>query len=572
MNQRFNAPTLFVFAYDWRLSNIQNAQKLKDYIGCIQKFHPGTDVDIVAHSMGGLLARRHIILRPEDHSVRKMISIGSPFLGAPEALQVLETGKPKFLEGVLGKTALRLSPPRIKNLAIESQAVHELLPSWGYFALGGRPFVEETFDINGNGTVPEEYDYTQIFAFFNDRYETDPYLANDNFHGTPGQDDWRLDTSGVEYFHIFGERQGSDTIEQLVARPIAKKPISITRVDLRLRAKFGPGDKTVPRRSAERIGSTLNFNFSDATLRAYVSGSPSEDTRYEHLGLVVAQEVRDQILVYLGLTSQPSVFTLASERGGKEMPSYEYKANSGLSLDTLAPPKAEMFYATIEGVDRLDITDNVGNTNTPLGDDGFELSVPGIGYHGGIYGDVVNIGYHGLTIPADEGEYTIKFQTGADSIDIELLKGVGNSSPNLAIRYIDLELPPNVECLLTFSPSGVPDLRYDSNGDGTYDVVVPAHVRVTGTAAQDVTAPAVGLTYSKRSGQGRTITINAADSESGVQTVYYRIGETGPYQIYTGTFFLHLPTAKVIEAFADDNVGNRSSPIRVVVPAWNAAP
>jgi len=570
--QRFNSPMLFVFAYDWRKSSVENANKLKDYVGCIQRFYPETEVDIVAHSMGGLLARRYIISNPDDHSVRKMISIGSPFLGAPEALQVLETGKPKSLEGVLGKTALRLSPPRIKNLAIESQAVHELLPSWGYFALGGRPFVEETFDINGNGTVPEEYDYPQIFAFFNDRYQTAPYLANDIFHSAQGQDDWRLDTSGVEYFHIFGERKSEDTIEQVVARPIAKKPISITRVDLRLRAKFGPGDKTVPRRSAERIGNDLNFNFSDATLRAYVSGSASEDTRYEHLGLVVAPEVRDQILVYLGLTSQPSVFTLASERGGKEMPSYEYKANSGLSLESLAPPKAEMFYATIEGVDRLDITDNEGSTNTPLGDDGFELSVPGIGYHGGIYGDAVNIGYHGLTIPADEGQYTITFQTGADSIDIEVLKGVGNSSPNLAIRYIDLDLPPNVECLLTFSPSGVPDLRYDSNGDGTYDVVVPAHVRVTGTAAQDVTAPAVTLTYSKRSSQGRTITINAADSESDVQTVYYRIGETGPYQIYTGTFFLHLPTAKVVEAFADDNVGNRSSPIRVVVPAWNEAP
>ncbi|HMO79181.1 MAG TPA: alpha/beta fold hydrolase [Pyrinomonadaceae bacterium] len=575
LQQRFNSPTLFVFAYDWRLSNIENAQKLKDYIGCIQKFHPGTKVDLVAHSMGGLLARRYIISNPQDHSVRKMISIGSPFLGAPEALQVIETGKPKSLEGILGKTALRASPPRVKNIAIESLAAHELLPSEAYFDLGGSPFAEETFDINGNGTFPEEYDYPQIFEFFNDRFPTAPYLNNELFHGFAGQDDWRGDTSGVDYFHIFGERRGADTIEQIVARPIAKKPLSVTRLDLRIRSKLGPGDKTVPRLSAERCEiancpSGLNFNAPNATVIGFVSESSSQDEAYEHLGLVKATEILEEVLEILELPNQALVGGTLHQNTEAAMKMVIL--DKGVPTGAQTPPKVEMYYATIEGVDRLDITDNEGNTNTPLGDDGFELSVPGVGYHGGIYADEVNIGYHGLSLPADIGEYTIKFMTGTDSIDIEVLKGVGNSSPNLAIRYIDLDLPPNVECLLTFNPQGVPDLSYDSNGDGTYDTVVPAHVRVTGTAAQDVTAPLVSLEYSHRTGQGRLITINAADTESGVQTVYYRVGETGPFQIYTGTFFLHLPTAKVVEAFADDNVGNRSSPIRVVVPAWNTLP
>ena len=236
------------------------------------------------------------------------------------------------------------------------------------------------------------------------------------------------------------------------------------------------------------------------------------------------------------------------------------------------PPLAEGFYITIVGTDRLEISDDLGNSNTPLGDDGFEKAIPGVSYDGGVYSDVVNVGYHGVIMPADGGQYTIKFRTGTDSIDIEALKGVGDTSPNLAVRYIDLDLPANVECLLTFSPLGVPDLAYDSNGDGTYDTVVPAHVRVTGAAASDVTAPAVTLGYSKRTGQGRLITINANDPQSGVRTTYYRVGETGTYQVYTGTFLLHLPTAKVVEAFADDNVGNRSSPIRIVVPAWNTSP
>lgn len=262
----------------------------------------------------------------------------------------------------------------------------------------------------------------------------------------------------------------------------------------------------------------------------FVSETAAENANYEHVGLVQATEILDEVLDILGLPNQPIVGGVRHQN--MEATMKVVILDKGVPTGAQLPPKREGYYITIEGVEKLNITDDVGNTNPDIGDDGFELAVPGISYAGGIYSDVVNVGYHGLAMPAEEGEYTIKFVTGSDSIDIEVLKGVGNSSPNLAIRYIDLDLPPNVECLLTFSPAGVPDLRYDSNGDGTYDVVVPAHVRVTGTAAQDVTAPAVGLTYSKRSSQGRTITINAADSESGVQTVYYRIGETGSVKYF----------------------------------------
>ena len=114
----------------------------------------------------------------------------------------------------------------------------------------------------------------------------------------------------------------------------------------------------------------------------------------------------------------------------------------------------------------------------------------------------------------------------------------------------------------------MPDLRYDSNGDGTFDTVVPAHVRVSGTAAQDVTAPNVSITQDTgRFGTG-LITINAADSQSGVRIIYYRfLGDTS-FRIYTEPFSPpNLPRNSQfkIEAFADDNVGNRSSPIQKTV-------
>src|SRR5207237_3094160 len=87
-------PNLFVFAYDWRKSNVENADTLRDYIGCVQQFYPNDKVDIVAHSNGGLLAGRYILANPGK--VNRLITIAPPWLGAPKAINVLETGDAGF--------------------------------------------------------------------------------------------------------------------------------------------------------------------------------------------------------------------------------------------------------------------------------------------------------------------------------------------------------------------------------------------------------------------------------------------------------------------------------------------
>ena len=83
-------PNLFVFAYDWRKSNIENAAALADYVGCIEKFYPETKVDILTHSMGGLLARRYIL--ENSGKVNRLMTIATPWLGAPKSIYSLETG------------------------------------------------------------------------------------------------------------------------------------------------------------------------------------------------------------------------------------------------------------------------------------------------------------------------------------------------------------------------------------------------------------------------------------------------------------------------------------------------
>ena len=42
-----NGPNLFVFAYDWRRDIVTTTKELKDYMGCIRKFYPDSQVNVV---------------------------------------------------------------------------------------------------------------------------------------------------------------------------------------------------------------------------------------------------------------------------------------------------------------------------------------------------------------------------------------------------------------------------------------------------------------------------------------------------------------------------------------------
>lgn len=110
----------YVFIYDWRQDNVQTARKLDQLIEQIRLDYdePDLKVDIVAHSMGGLIARYYIrygrvdVLNdnefPVNHHgasrVRKVILLGTPNLGSVSALQ-------EFIQGM--KVGFRRIPTEV---------------------------------------------------------------------------------------------------------------------------------------------------------------------------------------------------------------------------------------------------------------------------------------------------------------------------------------------------------------------------------------------------------------------------------------------------------------------------
>lgn len=87
---------LFEFPYDWRNDNVYTAEKLKEKIDEIKEKTGLPAVDIVAHSMGGLLARQYIESDAYGNDVNQLITLGTPNKGAPEAYLKWEAGEGFF--------------------------------------------------------------------------------------------------------------------------------------------------------------------------------------------------------------------------------------------------------------------------------------------------------------------------------------------------------------------------------------------------------------------------------------------------------------------------------------------
>ncbi|HYF97714.1 MAG TPA: hypothetical protein VD770_01895 [Coxiellaceae bacterium] len=112
------------FSYDWRLNLDTNIILINNKIEEIKSITGFDTIDIVAHSMGGLVIKNYINVYGED-GVDKLIFIGTPHLGSPKAAKILLVGD-KF-------SIPWLSASTIKEISLNSPAVYQLLPNEKYF-------------------------------------------------------------------------------------------------------------------------------------------------------------------------------------------------------------------------------------------------------------------------------------------------------------------------------------------------------------------------------------------------------------------------------------------------------
>jgi len=137
---------LFTFPYDWRSSNTANALKLRDFIEEKVVTASGRNqVDIVAHSMGGLVTRSYAAQIGESR-LHKIIYEGTPHNGAPKSFGTLvfnnDNALSKFLT-ITGVNTLTLA-----TLSKTFPSVFQLLPT-DQFVCAAQQFIAILFVTPG---------------------------------------------------------------------------------------------------------------------------------------------------------------------------------------------------------------------------------------------------------------------------------------------------------------------------------------------------------------------------------------------------------------------------------------
>lgn len=530
---------LYAFAYDWRLSNADNAEELKKLI---ERVRANGEVDLLAHSMGGILAERYILKNDGSHHVAKLITVGTPWLGAPKVINTLETGE--FFEGWSRLIMLRGT---LKKLVEFYPGAHELIPSPRYFDLGGHPFREAGWDVNGDGNESQDYTYKQMYDLLNQRHPRSiPAAVGLTFHSLAGQDGWSDgdDGTGVQYYHFYGLKSGADTIGTVVAKRISvctRARICIPREIFDVLP--APGDGTVPVISARRTGGGLTLNSKRAVLRLFPYTSYPDD-KVEHTGLTQNVSVQDAIFAALNELPGP--------------PASAPSANGPAAFAPEEPPVQARYYLRLMGAEAVTVTDSHGNRMNPLGGEA-EAGIDGVTAYA--LGDKALL----LILPQTD-TFDVNLSVGGETIAVDL-RGGTDSETSKAVRYSDLNLPAGVKANLRISPDGAGNLLFDGDGDGAYETPVSPTVNLSGAAARDVEPPAV--LFAENQHQSTTLlTISAADEGAGVKEVQYSLDGVH-YQPYSGPISLDPLTGPAVYAFADDKAANRS-PLSVYYPSPTA--
>ncbi|MDP3956954.1 MAG: hypothetical protein Q8Q10_00435 [bacterium] len=131
--------SLFPFPYEWHYSNIESAKLLKTKIDEIKAQAKWPRVDIVAHSMGGLVAREYIGALNGGSNIDQLITLGTPHNGSSESYLAWEGGSFRGFRGFFANKIFQQEAEEndyasifeyIRKAPIAS--VKELLPVYSY--------------------------------------------------------------------------------------------------------------------------------------------------------------------------------------------------------------------------------------------------------------------------------------------------------------------------------------------------------------------------------------------------------------------------------------------------------
>lgn len=247
---------LFLFPYDWRYGasgkfadETTNVDLLAQKIQNILQQTGAEKIDIVAHSLGGLIVKKYVANYTPDiyqNNIRKAVFVGVPNTGAVKAIKVLLQGD-NF--GVLG-----LSDNEMKKIAKNMPAAYDLLPSQQYFDIKGSfvktiDQVDLTTENLSAENIIKDLDYNETKSFLtNDHSLNSLALAGAEALHTQNFDNFDLRSTGIDLYAIDGCKTA--TIGKITEKRYSTPLGSFKDYS---EIKFAAGDGTVILESATNL-------------------------------------------------------------------------------------------------------------------------------------------------------------------------------------------------------------------------------------------------------------------------------------------------------------------------------
>jgi hypothetical protein len=479
--------------------------------------------------MGGLVARNYIADAGRASSIRKLITLGTPYLGAANAIKKLAYGDCLTnLPIQIGPLCLGVTNLEVKDVLQNMTSLFQILPSQRYFDFysgqdNSTPFpFRDDRDMDGNGVIGP-LDYDQIKTFLSNLgHNASLFGPSEAFHSL---DDNLAVTNGVEVVNIVGS--GMPTLGQI----IEKNSIDFLGIKIPHRDEIlVNGDQTAPLFSASLVDAERNISLLGEATVFY--------TKQEHGDLVSPGPALNLVTNILNNSGQ--------------LPT---------GVSTQAYPLAGTSVSVHSPVD-LHVFDASGNHTGPTADGNFEATIPGSSY------DTLDDAKF-LWLP-DGGLYRIELTaTGQGNFDLKIRKFENDVDTSSAF-YNDVPITTSTKAQATLDTSSAqpPVLHVDQDGDGTTDENLDPTSTVTGGATFDATPPHTALEFSGTHGDNGwyrsdvAVTLTAQDDAggSGVHTTEYSTDNGQTVQAYTGPFTISQEGMTQIMFRSIDNAGNEESP------------
>lgn len=514
---------LFLYPYDWRKDITINATLMDAKVEEIRKQTGSDKVDIVGHSMGGLVARKYTDDPAQAAKVRKVITLGAPFLGSVNFLKTLHYGTCltpfESLPGCLG-----INDKEVSDVVQNAVGGYQLAPSATYFDVytnfdTNHPFpLRDDRDADNNGFIGS-LNYTQTKEYLkNFKHNTDLYTTAEGFHSL----DLRLNkTNGVQSYAIVGS--GKCTLGRL--REYEKSNFLGLKT-IKREENFINGDGTVPLLSAS-LNDTGSRLLSGETNIYYVNGKHGELVKKGSTLALVNEILNDTY------TSSPNFSTSPYEANCKQ-------------ISVLSPVL-------------IDAYDANGNHTGRTADGNFEANIPGSDY------DEIDEGKNIILPP--EGTYTIKLTaTDPGSFDLKV-KDISNSTEQKTVLFKDVPIEKTTKGALTYDASNgsITPLTLDIDGNGSIDKTLPLTSVATGAGAADTMPPKTTSTISGPKGLNGwyvgnvTVKLSAQDNQAGVEKVEYSLDKGKTVQSYDKSLTITTEGRTTLQFRAIDKAGNEEA-------------